>query len=631
MRIIFLGTGPTQPVKEGNKIIRTNSSVLLDSILIDCTPQFLMQAEKNNITPDDIKAVLITHAHKDAIAGLKDLDNWLNKKINLYAPSRVDVNRFVKKFKNLNIVRISPHQTYEISGKKITPFRVIHFEYHPTLGDKFPTYGYRIDNLVYAEDMESIPANSIKYFKNADVIIADGAMWFDHQIRGHLSVDKTLLLAKRFEPKVLIIIQAGRTYPNQEKAEKEIESYWNEIKGDTKTKIVLAYDGMVFDTKKLELQFPGIYLPKPHAELIWSGEKKLIIKAKNYKNMINKPLYFMDKDYSYGILRLKKPKLISLKEFRQLADKHMITEEERKKWWGDNTKLYAYEFDILDKFEDPKPVEIPAGVQTFVSETKFLSDKLESFWIFGKKIYNDKLNQISEQELIENIQNYDPSKINNKQLADDWRIVNAWYATYKRTNGKGIKFSKETIINLAKLIYNEIIKRVKEGKMKHDFQPEKMKPSSLELYKIVSKPLLLADWRDLKFLDGLDDFTIIKDCISLIGSSVTQEHKPHDIDILIRIDKPNEFIKRAIEVRLSKMFPEDLQDKLHFVWGEEAGPHDSYIPLFDLQLKRIRPAKIITMIQDLSSKITLMKPFVPQKPLGSAYYDLNKFLEVLKS
>ena len=165
--------------------------------------------------------------------------------------------------------------------------------------------------------------------------------------------------------------------------------------------------------------------------------------------------------------------------------------------------------------------------------------------------------------------------------------------------------------------------------MKHKFETEKMKPASLELYKIVSKSYILADWRDLKFLDNLDDFTIIKDCISLIGSSVTQEHKPHDIDILIRLAKPNEFLKRAVEVRLAKMFPEELQDKLHFVWGEEAGPHDSYIPLFDLQFKRIRPTKIITMIQDLSGKVSLMKPFVPMKPFGSAYYDLNKFIEAL--
>jgi len=897
MKIIFLGTGPAKPTKS-----RTNSSVLVDSILIDCTSQFLKQAKRENLSPKDIRAVLITHAHKDAIQGLKDLDRFVGREINLYAPPRVDVYRFVKKFNNLKVRRIMPHKVYNIEGHKVTPFRLIHYEFHPLLGKKFPTYGYRIDGLVYAEDMESIPANSTKYFKNADTIIADGSMWLGTQIRGHLSVDKTLLLAKRFEPDTLVIIQAGRTYPPQEEAESKILEKWNKIKGNTKTRIILSYDGMKlsskeesektlqafgspggkshivdkllklvpehkvyiepfaggaalfwkkkpaelevlndkdseiafaynyikhlteeqikrlnsmdwtgnkekffrlrdskvpsnpterfyrfyyvhyhsyggsrktfgykkqvpsdfrrllkekerlkntrifhgdydlvikkfdskdafiyldppypgewpghtgidawgekevkelhevlknakgkwllsindlpwirkifsdfkisrilvprkfrkgdkpkyellisnYDIKNLAQEFPGIYLPKPHAEMIWTGEKKLIIKAKNYKNMVGKPLYYMDDEFSYGILELKKPKQISLKEFKKLKDKHKITEQEKNKWWDGKESFYAFEFEILDRFEDPKDVEVPVGTQTFVKETKFLQSTpqadvrgsiindngLQPSWILGKKRKNGKEVKISSVEivkLIEDVKNYDPSKPNNEQLADDWRIVNGWYATYKKTEGKGIKFSKEDIVNLAKLIYDEIVKRVKENRMKHEFKPEKMKPSSLELYKIVSaKSIMMQDWRDLKFLDNLDDFIVIKDCISLIGSSVTQEHKPHDIDILIRMDEPeNSFLKRAIEVRLAKLLPEELQDKLHFVWGEKEGPHDSYIPLFDLQFKRIRPVKIITMVQDRSSKIQLMEPYSPMKPLGSAIYDLDKFIEIL--
>ena len=259
---------------------------------------------------------------------------------------------------------------------------------------------------------------------------------------------------------------------------------------------------------------------------------------------------------------------------------------------------------------------------------------LQPIWIWGKKKKREEEIKMPSSEvikLIEDVKAYDPSKPNNKQLSDDWRIVNGWYSTYKETEGEGIKFSKETIVNLAKIIYEEIVKRIKEEKMKHEFKPEEMKPDSLELFKIVSrKSGILSDWNDLKFLDNFDDFLVIKDCISLIGSSVTQEHKPNDIDLLVRMKEPkNEFLKRAVEVRLSKMIPNELQDKIHFVWGEKEGPHDSFIPLFDLQFKRIRPVKVITMIQDLSSKIQLMKPFSPMKPLGSAYYDLNKFMEVL--
>jgi phosphoribosyl 1,2-cyclic phosphodiesterase len=199
MQILFLGTGPTKPIiREKEK--RSNSSVLIDGFLIDVTPMFLEQVKDLEINPDEIDSVFLTHAHKDAIGGLEDLDKWIGKKINVYVPEGVNVFRFSKEFKNLNIINLQPYKEIEIGDYNITPFRVIHYEYYPTLGKKFPTYGYRINNVVYAEDMEAIPEKSIKYFKNADTIIADGAMWFGKQIRGHLSVDKTLLLAKKFQP-----------------------------------------------------------------------------------------------------------------------------------------------------------------------------------------------------------------------------------------------------------------------------------------------------------------------------------------------------------------------------------------------------------------------------------------------
>lgn len=650
MEILFLGTGPTKPTED-----RTNSSILIDSVLIDCTPQFLKQAEREGIKKDEIKAVLITHAHKDAIGGLGDLDKWLERRVPLFAPEKVDIHRFIKEFKNLDTKELQPGTKNVIFDKEITAFKVIHFEFHPILGNKFPTYGYKINNMVYAEDMEDIPQDSEKYFEKADTIIADGAMWFSTQIRGHLSVDKTLKLAKRFEPKRLVIIQAGRTYPAQIDAEKEIQSFWKSIKGDTKTEIILAYDGMRLDTKEqkeaiTDLKIPGVYLLKPHAELIWKGEKKLIIKSREYENMVGKPLYYLDDEYAYGILRFTKIKPINLGQFERLKEKHQVSEAERKEWWNGEKQLYSYEFEILDTFETPKPVDLPLGIQTFVSDVKFMGESegirllgetgagsvagtpfigygLHPVWIWGKREKKGKIIKIPSKEiikLIQDVKEYDPSKPNNEQLADDWRIVCGWYSTYKETNGQGIKFSKETIINIAKLIYDEIVNRVKADKMKHIFEPEKMKPAALELYKMVSKNKIMSDWRKLEFLSKLEDFEIIKDCISLIGSSVTQEHKPEDIDFLIRMDSPNEFMKRAIEVRLTKMLPEQLQDKAHFVWGEKEGPHDSFIPLFDLQLKKI-PSKIIVMAQE---KIELMKPIDPQKPLGSAYYDLNKFLEL---
>jgi len=87
---------------------------------------------------------------------------------------------------------------------------------------------------------------------------------------------------------------------------------------------------------------------------------------------------------------------------------------------------------------------------------------------------------------IRNPKTYDPTKISNEVLADDWRIVNSWFAILRDKN-KDIKYSEEEIISLARKIYREILRRVKAGKMKHEFKPEKMKPTSKELFEIVRK------------------------------------------------------------------------------------------------------------------------------------------------
>jgi len=122
----------------------------------------------------------------------------------------------------------------------------------------------------------------------------------------------------------------------------------------------------------------------------------------------------------------------------------------------------------------------------------------------------------------------------------------------------------------------------------------------------------------------IHDFTIIDGFISLVGSTA-EKGSGNDIDLLIRMSKPNDFIKRAIETRIRKMFPEniDYYCPIHFVWGDEAGAHDTHIPLYDLKLSMKREKEV-----KMSRRQTI-KPFdvyLPQKPKGSAYYDLEKLL-----
>ena len=115
---------------------------------------------------------------------------------------------------------------------------------------------------------------------------------------------------------------------------------------------------------------PGIYLTEPHGKFIWEGKKKLIVKSKKFTAYLMQPIYLVSDNKIYGIIKLRAPKEIDLEKFDDLHEKHLITEKEREKWCGDKEKLFAYEFNVLEKFKEPKPYKVEKGVQTFIKDVK---------------------------------------------------------------------------------------------------------------------------------------------------------------------------------------------------------------------------------------------------------------------
>jgi len=634
--ILFLGTGPTRIV-ERPKEKRTNSSVLIlteqKNILIDCTPYFLEQIKREKIK--DIDAVIISHGHNDACGGLPELNSFLkeqNKTISLFAEEKT-LEVIKEKFKRLsqfNLSEIITGREFYIGNNLIVPFRVIHAEAFPT-GKKFPTIGLKFDSFVYAEDFEEIPKESEKYLKNKDVLILDSAMYFGRQIRGHLSTDKTIELGEKFNPNKLILIQAGHTYPNQIKAEKEIKNYQKDKFPKSNIEIILAYDGMKIETKKMVSTYlievkEGIYLVKPHGTWIWDGSKTLIVKGKNYSTKAGKLFYLIQDKLCYGIIKLGIPKKISLREFKHLYSKHKITEAERIKWWENHDFLYAYNFKLVKKYEQPRSVKVPIGAQTFIKEVEFLSETISPD-VAGSPITASPLQPIKiikpkedeEDELIQDIKNYNPANMPDKVLLDDHRITHAWYSTIK--SGKKFVHSLEDVINLHNLIKIEMIKRGMTHNEVDELDKEKLKQMQEEVTEQIENlnPLL----------EQMKPIILINDFASLVGSIIKRPkgHIPKDIDIHLRIGKNiQEYLERAISVRLNKILDEKYAEKLHIFSGDAEGSHDTFLPVYHLALI---PADrvIIAMSQ---SKLELLKPYYPMKPFGSADYQIEKVMNKIK-
>ncbi len=118
-------------------------------------------------------------------------------------------------------------------------------------------------------------------------------------------------------------------------------------------------------------KLPGLYIVQPHANLLYEGDKKQIIKSKHAAKIldkyIGKEMYLVSEDKVFGIIKLRKPREIDINEFIQLRYAHRVSDEERKEWWPKEKSLFAYEFDS-QFFPKLKSFKVPKGPQILIKE-----------------------------------------------------------------------------------------------------------------------------------------------------------------------------------------------------------------------------------------------------------------------
>lgn len=214
MKVVFLGTGTSQGVpviacdcevcrSDDPRDERLRSAVLIEwegkHIVIDTGPDFRAQMLRAQVRHLD--AILLTHSHKDHIAGLDDVRAFNRKQgtpIDIYADLNVH-NALKREFfyafhpqayfgvPQLNLITIESDQPFTIGDLEVEPIEVMHY--------KMPVLGFRFGDFTYITDAKTISAASLDKIRGTRVLVLNALQQTDHI--SHLTLDEAIAIAQQ--------------------------------------------------------------------------------------------------------------------------------------------------------------------------------------------------------------------------------------------------------------------------------------------------------------------------------------------------------------------------------------------------------------------------------------------------
>jgi phosphoribosyl 1,2-cyclic phosphate phosphodiesterase len=252
VKITFLGTGTSQGVpviacecatclSADGKDKRLRASLLVETsantFVIDAGPDFRQQMLNAGVKKLD--AILLTHEHKDHIAGMDDLRAFNYKSqaaIDIYAEERVQgavrkeyayvfsENHYpgVPKMKLHNI----ENYNIEINGDIIIPLRIFHY--------RLPILGFRMGNMAYITDANYVPEETKEKLIGVKYLVINALRKEKHI--SHFSLGEALGLIQEVSPRKAYITHIGHQMGKHAEVNRELP-----------VNVTLAWDGLVVD------------------------------------------------------------------------------------------------------------------------------------------------------------------------------------------------------------------------------------------------------------------------------------------------------------------------------------------------------------------------------------------------
>lgn len=215
LTITFLGTGTSSGIpmvacdcevctSTNSKDTRLRSSILVQSalttIVVDATPDFRYQMLREKVKKID--AVLITHPHKDHIAGIDDtrpFQFFFNRPTEIYGNNislegiKKEIPYAFDKFKYPGVPTVVLHEItlrpFIIGDIPITPILVWHH--------KMPVYGFRFGKFTYITDANRIDDVEKEKIKGSDVVVLNALRQKSHI--SHFTLDEAVALVNELQ------------------------------------------------------------------------------------------------------------------------------------------------------------------------------------------------------------------------------------------------------------------------------------------------------------------------------------------------------------------------------------------------------------------------------------------------
>ena len=216
---------------------RLRTSVLIQvenqSIIIDSGPDFRSQVLRSGI--QQLDAILFTHQHRDHIAGLDDVRsfNYVQKKAMPIYGNEMVIQQIKREFHYIfesnypGIPQLEIHQIdnkpFSIDGLSITPIKVLHH--------KLPVLGFRINDLTYITDANSIPEAEHEKILGTKTLVINALQREDHL--SHFTLNEALEVIDKLQPEKAYLTHISHKMGLHQTVSEELPA-----------NVVLAYDGL---------------------------------------------------------------------------------------------------------------------------------------------------------------------------------------------------------------------------------------------------------------------------------------------------------------------------------------------------------------------------------------------------